>query len=51
LSVHLVQLIHAPDASLHGATGELRLDHTGMVQRTPVWLTFRRGEVVILGEN
>jgi len=49
LSVQLARLISDPDARLHGATGELRLDGTGMVQRTPAWLTFRDGEVAVLG--
>jgi len=49
LSVTLAHLFANPDTRLHGATGELRLDGAGMVERTPAWLTFRLGEVTVLG--
>jgi len=51
LSTHLAQLASRPDLQLSGATGTLRLDAEGMVQRTPVWLTFRRGTVALLDEE
>jgi len=51
LSAHLPQLAYHADVRVAGATGELRLDGDGMVQRTPAWLTFRRGEVVVLEQE
>lgn len=36
-------------AELRGATGTLRLDGFGNVERTPAWATFRSGHVVPLG--
>lgn len=37
------------EAELRGATGTLRIDGFGNVQRTPAWATFRSGHVVPLG--
>jgi len=51
LSAHLPQLAYHADVRVAGATGELRLDGDGVVQRTPAWLTFRRGEVVVLEQE
>ena len=37
------RLYSDPSASIRGATGSLRIDITGPVQRTPAWAVFRGG--------
>jgi outer membrane PBP1 activator LpoA protein len=43
LSAYLESLALQPDAVVHGATGELRLDGFGNIQRTPDWAVFSGG--------
>lgn len=43
LSAYLESLALQPDASVRGATGELRLDGFGNIQRTPDWAVFSGG--------
>ena len=49
LSAYLQHLALTADSSLQGATGTLRIDPEGNVQRTPAWSTFSNGYVVALG--
>jgi len=50
LSARLSWLADQPQAVVQGATGALRLEENGNVQRTPTWLTFRRGVVTPLDQ-
>lgn len=43
LATYLDRLLTDPSASIQGATGELRLDALGAVQRTPAWAVFSGG--------
>jgi outer membrane PBP1 activator LpoA protein len=43
LSAYLDRLLTDPSASISGATGELRLDAMGAVQRAPQWAVFSGG--------
>jgi len=47
MSARLAYLAQRPDAVIPGATGSLRMGPDGTVYRTPAWLTFRRGVVVV----
>lgn len=42
---HLDQLLHDPQASLDGATGQLRFDGFGQIVRTPAWARFQGGRI------
>lgn len=46
LTAFMEKLIDSADAQLPGATGTLRLDGFGNVQRSPAWATFSGGHVV-----
>lgn len=48
LSGYLERLTRRNDATLPGATGTLRIDGFGNVQREPVWSTFSDGRIVAL---
>lgn len=48
LTAYLEQLALAADGHVDGATGTLRIDGFGNVQRTPAWSTFIGGNVVPL---
>ena len=43
------RLVTRADGELRGATGTLRLDGLGNVERAPAWATFSGGHVVPLG--
>ncbi len=43
LAVYLESLALRPDAVVHGATGDLRLDGFGNIVRTPAWAVFSGG--------
>ena len=43
LAGYLDKLLTDPGASVQGATGELRLDAMGTVQRAPAWAVFSGG--------
>jgi len=47
MSARLAYLAEHPEAVLSGASGTLRMGADGTVYRTPAWLTFRRGVVVV----
>src|SRR5699024_2422095 len=49
LTAFMERLVTGADAELRGATGTLRLDGFGNVERTPAWATYRGGQVVPLG--
>lgn len=49
LTAFMERLVTGADAELRGATGTLRIDGFGNVQRTPAWATFSGGHVVPLG--
>ena len=48
LTAYMEKLALSPDASVNGATGMLRIDGSGNVQRTPAWSTFSGGVAVPL---
>ena len=48
LTAYLDQLGRKPDAAVEGATGVLRLDGFGNIQRRPTWSTFSGGRPVPL---
>ena len=48
LAAYLEKLALDPDGELHGATGTLRLDGFGNIQRRPTWSTFSGGRPVPL---
>jgi len=48
---YLQHLALAPEASVQGATGGLRIGPEGNVLRTPLWSTFSNGHVVSLGSG
>lgn len=48
LTAYLERLASSADGRIQGATGTLRIDGFGNVQRTPAWSTFRGGIVVPL---
>ncbi|WP_052101575.1 penicillin-binding protein activator [Novilysobacter arseniciresistens] len=48
LTAYLDKLAQSADASITGATGVLRIDGSGNVQRTPAWSTFSAGVAVPL---
>lgn len=48
LTAYLDKLAQSPEASVTGATGVLRIDGSGNVQRTPAWSTFSAGVAVPL---
>ncbi|GHA85192.1 hypothetical protein GCM10007067_23930 [Lysobacter bugurensis] len=50
LAAYLEHLARRADGSLEGATGVLRLDGFGNVQRTPAWSTFNGGRPVPLSD-
>lgn len=50
LTAYLEHLARAADGSIDGATGVLRIDGFGNVQRTPAWSTFSGGEPVPLAD-
>ncbi len=50
LTAYLDQLGRKPDAAVEGATGVLRLDGFGNVQRTPAWSTFVDGDPAPLAD-
>ncbi|MGY3265937.1 penicillin-binding protein activator [Lysobacter sp. HA35] len=50
LTAYLDSLGHQADASVEGATGVLRLDGFGNVQRTPAWSTFANGDPAPLAD-
>ncbi|WP_246022914.1 penicillin-binding protein activator [Cognatilysobacter terrigena] len=50
LTAYLDSLGHQADASVDGATGVLRLDGFGNVQRTPAWSTFATGDPAPLAD-
>lgn len=50
LSAYLDQLGRQADAAVEGATGVLRLDGFGNVQRTPAWSTFANGDPAPLAD-
>lgn len=43
LTAYLERLAQTPDAHVAGATGQLAIDASGKVLRTPAWSTFRGG--------
>lgn len=49
LTAFMERLVTQADGELRGATGTLRLDGFGNVERTPAWATFSGGHVVPLG--
>ena len=49
LTAFMERLVTGTDAELPGATGILRIDGFGNVERTPAWATFSGGHVVPLG--
>ncbi|MGV8931998.1 MAG: penicillin-binding protein activator [Luteimonas sp.] len=49
LTGYLQHLALSADSSVPGATGVLRIDPDGNVQRTPAWSTFNGGHVMALG--
>ena len=49
LTAFMERLVTGADAELRGATGTLRLDGFGNVERTPAWAIYRGGQVVPLG--
>jgi len=51
LTAYLEYLAASSDASLQGATGLLRIDPAGNVQRMPAWATYSGGVVVPLTGN
>lgn len=51
LSAYLESLALQPDAAMHGATGELRLDGFGNIQRTPDWAVFSGGRARPAGDG
>ena len=48
LTAYLEKLALNPDAEIHGATGTLRMDGFGNIQRRPTWSTFSGGRPVPL---
>lgn len=50
LAAWLDHLGRTADGAIEGATGVLRLDGFGNVQRTPAWSTFRNGDPVPLAD-
>lgn len=48
LTAYLERLALSADGRIEGATGTLRIDGFGNVQRTPAWSTFRGGAIVPL---
>jgi outer membrane PBP1 activator LpoA protein len=50
LTAYLEKLALSPEANVSGATGTLRVDGFGNIQRTPAWSTFRAGVTVPLGD-
>mgnify|MGYP006185784601 CR=1 FL=1 len=48
LAAYLERLAISSDGRIEGATGTLRIDGFGNVQRTPTWSTFRGGVAVPL---
>ena len=50
LTAYLDHLGRSAEGSVEGATGVLRLDGFGNVQRTPAWSTFRDGEPAPLAD-
>ena len=48
LAAYLERLAVSADGRIEGATGTLRMDGFGNVQRTPAWSTFRGGVAVPL---
>lgn len=50
LTAYLDHLGRTADGSIEGATGVLRLDGFGNVQRTPAWSTFSNGEPAPLAD-
>ncbi|GAB1594523.1 penicillin-binding protein activator [Lysobacter claricitrinus] len=50
LTAYLDSLGHRADAAVEGATGVLRLDGFGNVQRTPAWSTFANGDPAPLAD-
>lgn len=50
LTAYLDSLGHSADAVVEGATGLLRLDGFGNVQRTPAWSTFVNGDPAPLAD-
>jgi outer membrane PBP1 activator LpoA protein len=51
LAGYLDHLAADPNARLRGATGELRLDGFGQVQRSPSWARYLRGHVQPAGDG
>ena len=49
LTAFMERRVTRADGELRGATGTLRLDGLGNVERTPAWATFSGGHVVPLG--
>jgi len=49
LTAFMERLVTHADGELRGATGTLRLDGLGNVERAPAWATFSGGHVVPLG--
>ena len=49
LAAFMERLVNQADGELRGATGTLRLDGFGNIERTPAWATFSGGHVVPLG--
>ena len=49
LTAFMERLVTRADGELRGATGTLRLDGFGNIERTPAWATFSGGRVVPLG--
>lgn len=50
ITAHLERLALLTDGSLAGATGTLRIDGFGNIQRTPTWSTFSSGVAVPLAD-
>jgi hypothetical protein len=50
LTAYLDHLGRTAEGSIDGATGVLRLDGFGNVQRTPAWSTFSNGETAPLAD-
>jgi len=50
LTAYLEKLALSPESNVSGATGTLRVDGFGNIQRTPAWSTFRAGVTVPLGD-
>ncbi len=51
LAVYLESLALRPDAVVHGATGDLRLDGFGNIVRTPAWAVFSGGRARQAGDG